>query len=167
MASPSSQARSGRRRGPTPAQARARARRCGVQALYQWDLTGHQLREVETQFLTEREMDGVDLAYFRELLFEVPSHAADLKEQLAPMLDRPLARLDPVERAILLIGAYELTHRRELPYQVVINEGVELAKRFGGEQSYSYVNAVLDRLARKLREPHRERVTKTPGNRQA
>ena len=70
---------------------------------------------------------------------------------MAPLLDRPLTQLDPIERAILLIGAYELAQRVEVPYRVVINEGVELAKRFGGEQSHRYVNAVLDRLARQLR----------------
>lgn len=151
MASPPSSARSTRRRGPTPAQARTRARRVGVQALYQWDLTGQELREIETQFLVEREMNGVDQPYFHDLLFEVPAHAADLKARLAPLLDRPLTQLDPVERVILLIGAYELAHQAEIPFRVVINEGVELAKRFGGDQSHRYVNAVLDKLARQLR----------------
>ena len=131
--------------------ARSRARQCAVQALYQWQLTAQSTAEIEEQFVTEREMGKADRQFFHELLFQVPAQVAELDAELADYVDRPLEQVDPVERAILRLGAYELKTRLETPYRVVINEAVELAKTFGAEQGHKYVNSVLDKLARKLR----------------
>ncbi|GBE09898.1 hypothetical protein BMS3Bbin12_01290 [bacterium BMS3Bbin12] len=132
-------------------QARSWARRRAVQALYQWDLTGQDLTEIEAQFHGGQEMDRADVGYFRELLHQVPACLDELRAALAPCLERPFEALDPVERTILLIGGYELGHRREIPYRVVISEAVSLAQMFGAEDGFRFVNGVLDRLARALR----------------
>jgi len=131
--------------------ARSRARQRAVQALYQWQLTAQNLGEIETQFLEEREMGKADLEFFHELLHEVPARLDELDGLLTPLLDRPLPQVDPVERAILRMGCYELKFRLDTPYRVVINEAVELAKVFGGEQGHKYVNSVLDKVARQVR----------------
>lgn len=131
--------------------ARSRARQRALQALYQWQVTAENLGEIETQFLLEREMGKADLEFFRELLHRVPATVDELDSLLAPLLDRPLQQVDLVERAILRLGGYELKFRLETPYRVIINEAVELAKTFGGEQGHKYVNSILDKLARQLR----------------
>jgi N utilization substance protein B len=132
-------------------QARRRARRTALQALYQWQLTAQAPAEIERQFVEEQDLSRVDMDYFRELLYRVPALVSALDAQLVPLLDRPLAQVDPVERAILRMGAYELIERPEIPYRVVINEAVDIAKVFGAEQGHRYVNATLDRLAREVR----------------
>lgn len=131
--------------------ARSRARWFAVQALYQWQLSGLDLGEIEGQFLAEEEMGQCDVDYFRELLHQVPGRLHELDGHLAPFLDRPIEEVDPVERAILRIGTYELGFRLDVPYRVAINEAVELAKTFGAEQSHKYVNGVLDKVAKGLR----------------
>lgn len=143
-------------------QGRRRARRVAVQALYQWQATGQEPGEIERQFLEEQDLGRVEREYFRELLHRVPALVAELDAHLAPALDRPIAQVDPVERAVLRIGVYELRERPEVPYRVVLNEAVDLARVFGGEQGHRFVNAALDRVARQLRpletggrEPHR------------
>jgi len=130
---------------------RHQARRAALQALYQWQVGRQDLSEIEDQFLTEQDMRRVDLAYFAELLHGVPAQLARLDAELQPLLDRPVAELDPVERAVLRMGAYELACRPEVPYRVVINEAVDLAKIFGADQGHRYVNGVLHRLAKSLR----------------
>ncbi|MDX1251978.1 MAG: transcription antitermination factor NusB [Gammaproteobacteria bacterium] len=135
----------------SPGRARSLARRSAVQAIYQWQVAGQDVNQIEAQFVTEQDMKKVDVAYFSELLHEVPAHLAELDDQFASFLDRPIPELDPVERAILRIGAYELKCRPDIPYRVIINEAVELAKTFGAEQSHKYVNSILDKVARKLR----------------
>ncbi len=135
----------------SPHSGRHQARRAALQALYQWQLAGQDLSEIEEQFRTEQDMRRVDAAYFAELLHGVPAQLARLDRELQPVLDRPIAAVDPVERAILRLGTYELACRPEVPYRVVINEAVDLAKTFGAEQGHRYVNGVLDRLARSLR----------------
>jgi N utilization substance protein B len=137
-------------------QGRKLARRAALQALYQWQLAGQPPAEIERQFREEQDLARIDLEYFRELLHRVPETVGALDAALAPLLDRPLAQVDPVERAILRIGAFELAHRPEIPYRVVLNEAVELARVFGAEQGHRFVNAALDRLARVLR-PHESR----------
>lgn len=132
-------------------QRHTRARRTALQALYQWDLGRQDLSDIEVQFFAAQDMRRVDTAYFRELLHNIPAQQTRLDANISPCLDRPLAQVDPVERAILRIGAYELDLHPEIPWRVVINEAIELAKMFGGEQGHRYVNSVLDRLARKLR----------------
>jgi N utilization substance protein B len=130
------------------AAARSRARRAALQALYQWQLTGEQPYCIERQFLTERPMGKADLIYFKDLLRNVPKQVAALDAALLDLLDRPVEQVDPVERAILRIAAYELRSRPDVPWRTVITEAVRLAKTFGAEQSHRYINGVLDNLAR-------------------
>ena len=131
--------------------ARTRARRAAVQALYQWDMTGQDVREIEQHFQLEQDMSSVDLGYFSELVNEVSRHVGQLEARFSPFLDRPVSELDPVERAVLRLGTYELEFRLDVPYKVVINEAVELAKTFGAEQSHKYINSILDKTAQTLR----------------
>lgn len=132
--------------------ARIRARRSAVQALYQWQMTQAPMAEVISEFENERrELKKADKDYFRELLHGTTAQAGKLDDCLTPLLDRPLKELDPVEQAILHIGIYELLFHPELPWRVVVNESVELAKMFGADQSHRYVNGVLDRAARRVR----------------
>jgi N utilization substance protein B len=127
------------------------ARKRAVQALYMWQMTGEDVSTIEQQFLLEQDMKNVDLKYFKELLHKVPEHVHELDDHIAPLLDRPFQELDPVECAIMRLGAYELRFRLDIPYRVVINEGVELTKIFGAEDGHKYVNSILDRVAKKLR----------------
>lgn len=130
---------------------RSWARRFAMQALYQWQFTGQDLATIQQQFYDQQELEKADSAYFQELLHQVPARLDTLSLKLAPYLDRPLEQVDPVEKAILWIGGYELAYRSDIPYRVAINEAVELAKRFGAEQSHRFINGVLDRVARELR----------------
>lgn len=130
---------------------RHKARRSAVQALYQWQLTQQRPNEIETHFLSDDTLEQVDLEYFHHLVREIPAHLAALDAQLAPHVDRGIAEIDPVERAILRLGAFELEFHPEIPYRVVLNEAIELAKTFGAEHGHKYVNAVLDRVALKVR----------------
>ncbi len=130
---------------------RNRARQAAVQALYQWQLTQQPPDEIESHFINDHEWEGVDLAYFHRLVREVPLHLHELDDHLIPHLDRDIEEVDPVERAILRIGAFELEFHLEIPYKVVLNEAVELAKTFCSEHSHKYINAVLDKVAAHLR----------------
>jgi len=130
---------------------RSMARRLALQALYQWQVSGQTAAEISAQFAEDQNLKGAERGYYEELLAQVPVHADELDEHLKPMLDRPLHEVDPVERAILRIGAYELAYRRDIPYRVVINEAIELAKVFGGEQGHKYVNSILDGVAKTVR----------------
>jgi N utilization substance protein B len=130
---------------------RSKARSLAVQAIYQWQVAGQNVPDIVNQFLTEHAGRKVDTDYFRELVEGVPGNLASLDRELAPHLDRSLESIDPVERAILRIGAYELVKHPEIPYRVVINEAIELAKVFGAEQGHRYVNGVLDKAAKQLR----------------
>ncbi len=130
---------------------RVRARRCAVQALYQWQMAGQEPRDIVQEFVAERELVSVDMEYFTTLVREVPQHFDTLQADLTPLLDREWRQLDPVERSVLLIGAYEMRYCLEIPYRVVINEGVELCKMFGTVEGHRYVNGVLDRLAHTTR----------------
>ncbi len=130
---------------------RTKARRAAVQAIYQWQLTGQEAGDIEAQFVAERDLAHVDLDYFKDLLHGVTLHLHELDDQIVPFLDRRLEEVDPVERAILRMGAYELRFRSDVPYKAVINEAVELAKTFGAEHGHRYVNSILDHAARNLR----------------
>ncbi len=130
---------------------RSWARRCAVQALYQWQLTEQTPGQIEAHFLAEDDLQKADTAYFRELVHQIPVRVAEIDTALEPLLDRPLAQVDPVERAILRIGGYELMQRPDIPYRIVLNEAVELAKVFGAEQGHRFINGVLDKLARGVR----------------
>jgi len=130
---------------------RSNARRRALQALYQWQMTGQNLGDIETQFLQEEDMAKTDLDYFKELLHQIPKHITDLEAHCLPHVTRPMEQIDPVERAALLIGLYELQFRLDVPYRVAINEAVELAKTFGAEQGHKFVNGLLDKVAKQLR----------------
>jgi transcription antitermination protein NusB len=131
--------------------ARHRARRAAVQAIYQWQLTEQPPDDIENHFIHDHDMNNVDVVYFHQLVREVPLHLHELDDHLIPHLDRDVGEVDPVERAILRIGAYEMEFCPEIPYRVILNEAVELAKIFGAEHGHKYVNAVLDRVAIELR----------------
>lgn len=133
-----------------------------MQALYQWQLTGQTAAELRNQYATEEGFGDADGDYFRELLNGVTDSAATLDATLASLVDRPVEQLDPVERAVLLIGLYELGQRPDVPYRVVINEGVELTKRFGATDGHKFVNAVLDRAARSLRAAEQSAAARSP-----
>ena len=131
---------------------RSLARERAMQALYQWQMTGQNLADIEQQFITEQDMKSVDKGYFKELLHEVPTHIDEFDAMCGELLSRPIEQVDPVERAILRIGLYELQQRLDIPYRVVINEAVELAKSFGAEAGHKFVNGTLDKAAKSLRE---------------
>ncbi|MCZ6500946.1 MAG: transcription antitermination factor NusB [Gammaproteobacteria bacterium] len=132
--------------------ARKKARRFTLQALYQMQLTGDSASVVEQQFLCDHDMKRVDTTYFHELLQGIAAQEDTLLETIKPTLDRDLKEIDPVEKAILLIGGFELMERIDVPYKVVINEAVELAKLFGASESFKYVNSILDQLAKQYRQ---------------
>lgn len=144
--------KSDRQQNRTSPSARKKARKLALQALYQWQIAGASLVDVESQFCEDNDMRTVDSEYFSELLHRIPASTSSLDQLLAPCLDRPLKELTPIELVILRIGAYELSKRTDVPYRVVINEGVNLAKAFGATDGHKYVNGVLDKLARKVRE---------------
>ncbi|MGJ0429378.1 transcription antitermination factor NusB [Methylobacter sp.] len=132
-------------------QARTNARRSAVQALYQWQMTGQNLSEIERQFLEEERLKNAQKSYFTELFYGVPKNLTAIDQALSEFVDRPVDKIDPVERAILRIGAYELMFRLDMPYRVVLNEGINLAKDFGADGSHRYVNGILDKVAQKQR----------------
>lgn len=136
------------------------ARKCAMQVLYQWQLTRHTSAELLEQHLGSEELNGADVEYFTELVRECTAQHETLDADIATQADRPLEQLDLVEHAILLIGMYELTHRLDVPYRVVINEAVDLAKRFGATDGHRYVNALLDMAAKVKR--REEVVTRDP-----
>ena len=131
--------------------ARSRARRRALQAIYAWQLSGSEVRTIIEQFRHEQDMEVADLEYFEELVRGVAKQCAELDAGLAPFLDRGMEQVDPIERAILRLAAYELRHRPDVPYRVVLNEAIELSKRFGADHGHTYVNGVLDKLAREWR----------------
>jgi N utilization substance protein B len=132
--------------------ARSIARKLAMQALYQWQLTQQTAPEIKKQFLESEDSAGVDREHFEELVSGCIARHEELAAALKPFIDR---QLDPVETAILMIGMFELQQRVDIPYRVVINEAVDLCKRFGATDAHKYVNAVLDRAARELRTAER------------
>ena len=132
--------------------ARSRARRRALQAIYAWQMSGNSMAKVLDEFRHEQDMEVADLGYFEDLLRGVNEHCAELDESLKPYLDRDVAQIDPIERAALRIAAYELRYRIDVPYRVVINEAIEVTKRFGAEHGHTYINGVLDKLAAQTRQ---------------
>jgi len=130
---------------------RHKARRAAVQALYQWQLTQQAPGEIENHFILDHEMDDIDVDYFHHLVREIPRHIHELDDHITPHLDRRMNDVDPVELACLRIGTYEFEFHPEIPYKVILNEAVELAKTFGAEHGHKYVNAILDKVAEGLR----------------
>ena len=132
--------------------ARSRARRRALQAIYAWQMSGNSMAKVLDEFRHEQDMEVADLGYFEDLLRGVNEHCAELDASLKPYLDRDVAQIDPIERAALRIAAYELRYRVDVPYRVVINEAIEVTKRFGAEHGHTYINGVLDKLAAQTRQ---------------
>jgi len=135
----------------SPYAPRRRARRRALQALYQWQLNDDSAARIIEQFREEQDFASVDAEYFEALVRRVIAEGPALDERLRPHIERVDASLDPMERVILRIGALELLHHPEIPVRVVIDESVDLAHRFGAEQGHTFVNGVLDRLAREAR----------------
>ena len=131
--------------------ARSRSRRRALQAIYAWRLDGAYERDMIAQFAHEQAHEIADLEYFEDLVRGVLRHVGELDAALADHLDRGVDEVDAIERAALRIAAYELTHRPDVPYRVVINEAIDSTKRFGSEHGHTYVNGVLDRAATEWR----------------
>ena len=132
--------------------ARTRARELVLQALYQKQIAGHDCEELKRQFREQTAYARVDQSFFGDTLDAICAGEDELEKTIVTLIDRPLEQLDPVERGILLIGVFELAKRSDVPYRVVINEGVNLAKRFGAIDGHKYINACLDTAAQSLRE---------------
>ena len=130
---------------------RSRARRRALQAIYQWQITGQEAAEILGQFRTVQDLSTIDEEHFESLLRGVTSGKKELDEALQPFLDRPMDQVDIMERVVLRMGAWELLNCPEIPFRVVLDESVDLARRFGSVQGHSYVNAVLDKAAKKWR----------------
>lgn len=134
-----------------PAQ-RSRARHYAMQALYQWGVSKNPLNVIEAEFHADNDMSKVDTAYFHELLHQVPANLAVIETDFLPFVtDLTLEQIDPITLALLRLGTYELRFRLDVPYKVVINEALRLAKKFGATDSYKFINGVLDRVAPRLR----------------
>ena len=131
--------------------ARSRARQLIVQSLYQMQIAGHDEAELLSQFRECPDYERVDQEYFDEVLTAICRNTDKIEERIDKLADRPLAQLDPVERSILLLGFYELQEKPDVPFKVIINESVNIAKRFGAIDGHKYINALLDRAAQELR----------------
>ncbi len=136
--------------------ARRRSRELALQGLYAWQLSGDDAAGLQAQLAESGGFGKADAKYFARLLAGTIEHAVVLEQLIAPALDRKLKELSPVERGILLLAAFELKNAPDIPYKVVINEAVELAKSFGGTDGHKYVNGVLDKLALTLRPDERK-----------
>ena len=131
--------------------ARRKARILALQAVYSWQLSGNAIADIEQQMLIENDVTKIDVEYFKDLASGVAVNYKLLDESVSPHLTRPFDDLDMVERAILRLSSYELKFREDVPYKVAINEGIELAKIFGAEDSHRFVNGVLDKAVKHLR----------------
>ena len=127
--------------------ARRRARECTVQALYSWAVSGNTAEQVELAFVLDQDMDGVDKPYFRKLFRQTIENIETVDFSISPYIDSAFDELDPIETAILRLAVYELRFELDVPYKVVINEAIEVAKVFGADESHKYINGVLDKIA--------------------
>ena len=133
--------------------ARSRARRRALQAVYAWQVSGGTTQQIIGQFAHEQAHEVADLEYFEDLVRGVMTHVGELDGALAEFVDREVDQIDQIERAALRIATYELRHRIDVPYRVVINEAIDSTKRFGSEHGHTYVNGVLDHAAAAWRAP--------------
>ena len=133
------------------AKARGKSRRLAMQAIYQWQMTGDSITGIKQQFFDENNSSKIDTEYFSELVSGVASNLTDLDTLLEKYMTRTIESVDPVERAILRLGAYEFINRLDVPYRVVLNEAVNITKEFCAEKSHTFVNAVLDKVAKEIR----------------
>ncbi len=130
---------------------RHKARELALQALYQWKLSKNTLDDIEIQLLSNNDPRKIDNEFFRELLHQIPAKLDSLDTQIKAFLDRPIDEVSPIELSLLRLGAYELCYRLDIPYKVAINEAVDLAKVYGGEDGHKYINSILDQIARTVR----------------
>ena len=136
----------------TSAATRRKARHFGVQALYQWHMTGASLNIIEAEFCADNDMAYTDTDYFHELIHKIPAQVTQLDEIYSAYLqDRSVRELDPITLSLLRLATYEMYYRIDVPYKVVINESVSLARKFGATDSYKFINGVLDKLATQVR----------------
>ncbi len=131
--------------------ARRNARRYALQAMYQWQIAGTTVADIEAEFLNYHIDKKLDIAYFKELIHGVPKFQHEIDEAMQPFLGRSLQEIDPVELAVLRLAIYELMKRPDVPYRVIINEALELTKKFGSVEGHKFVNGILDRVAKKNR----------------
>lgn len=143
----SGKAQGGKDAAPKKPSARRVARELVLQALYQWQLAGHGVSEIERQFATHEDFATADATFFKHLLKGAIEQAQATQEAIQPHIDRTWEELSPIERGVLLLSGHEILAAPEVPYRVVINEAIELAKRYGGTDGHKYVNGVLDKLA--------------------
>lgn len=131
--------------------ARHNARKLAIQALYQWSITGHDIKEIESQFLLNNANKRIEYTYLIEIIHKVPENIELLDHCFTPHLKRDIADIDGVELAILRLASYELKFRLDIPFQVIINEALELTKKFGSVEGFKFINSVLDKTATQLR----------------
>jgi N utilization substance protein B len=131
--------------------ARRNARRYALQAMYQWQIANTALAEIEMEFLQYHIDKKLDMDYFKELLHGIPLHQLEINQAMEPFLERPLEEIDTVELAVLHVSIYELIKRPDIPYRVIINEALELTKKFGSIEGHKFVNGILDRVAKEIR----------------
>jgi transcription antitermination protein NusB len=143
--------------------ARHNARRYALQAMYQWQIAGTLINDIESEFLHYHIDKKLDLIYFKELLHGVPKHLHEIDGEMQPFLGRPIHEIDPIELAVLRLAIYELIKRPDVPYRVIINEALELTKKFGSIEGYKFVNGILDRVAKKTRMEEIKMWKKTEG----
>lgn len=133
--------------------ARRKARGLAVQAIYSWQISQNHVSDIEQQMLLDNDVNKIDVEFFTEVVRGVAAHYKELDVALAPYTERPYDEVDHIEKAILRLTAYELKFRQDVPYKVAINEGIELAKKFGADDSHRFVNGVLDKAVKDLRVP--------------
>ncbi|NOY16542.1 MAG: transcription antitermination factor NusB [Gammaproteobacteria bacterium] len=127
------------------------ARRAAIQALYQWEMTQQSRQEIEKHFLADDCLQKVDNEYFKELVHEIPRLVEDIDGSLSSFIDRDITLVDPIEKAVLRLAAYELIYHAEIPYRVVLNEAIELSRTFGSDNGYRFVNGILDKMGAEVR----------------
>lgn len=132
--------------------ARRNARRYALQAMYQWQIASTSVSDIEAEFMRYHIDKKLDMEYFKELIYGIPKHQQEIDAAMTPYLGRLLVEIDPVELAVLRLATYELLKRPDVPYRVIINEALELTKKFGSVEGHKFVNGVLDRVARKNRD---------------
>ncbi len=130
---------------------RHKARRFALQAIYQWQMSGTPIHDIQKQFLAEKNPDTFDVDYFAEILQGVSNRYQELDALLTPLMSRKINEVDPIERAVLRIATFELMQCLQIPYKVVINEALDLTKTFGTSDGHRFVNGVLDKLAKQIR----------------
>lgn len=131
---------------------RHNARRYALQAMYQWQIAATDLKDIEHEFLNYHIDKKIDLDYFKELVHGIPKHQQEIDQKITPFLNRSLREIDPIELGVVRLATYELLKRPDIPYRVIINEALELTKKFGSIDGYKFVNGILDRIAKKNRE---------------